>query len=438
MRKTVTIFVLTALGTVLTGFHAVADRIELDYAGCVAYALDHNIDVAKSRLDTEAAAANLSGAKGEWQPSLGISTTQGVTNHPWGTDNPTVYSSNYGISSSWTVYNGGERENTIRRYRAMTDRNRNRTIALERDLQPKILELYLKILYAGESVDIAREAAEVSKAQVVRGESLMELGNISKVDFAQLVSQAAQDEYTAVNARAEYSTRVIELKSLLRLTLDTWLEVVPCHWTDSVINIQPPSKHATFAAAVENDATLASYKAETEMSEYNIGIAKASGRPQISLTGGVGITYEAPGSGHFGAQIKNSLCESLGLTFTLPIFNKRKTKTDVTLAQIEKMQAVLTEYDRMEDLSQIIELLYVDLHSAQSRFNAARETVEAARLSDELINQKFEQGLVNIVELMNAHTDLADARRELVQAKYLAILAQKMIEYYSTTSIILP
>ncbi len=55
----------------------------------------------------------------------------------------------------------------------------------------------------------------------------------------------------------------------------------------------------------------------------------------------------------------------------------------------------------------------------------------------ELTGEQFNLGPVNPIELMSAHNDLIEARHSLLQAKYMAILGQKMIEFYRTSTITL-
>ncbi len=55
-----------------------------------------------------------------------------------------------------------------------------------------------------------------------------------------------------------------------------------------------------------------------------------------------------------------------------------------------------------------------------------------------LVDRQFELGLVNPLELMTAHNDLLSARLEQIQNKYMAILANKTIEYYNTREITIP
>ena len=136
--------------------------------------------------------------------------------------------------------------------------------------------------------------------------------------------------------------------------------------------------------------------------------------------------------------MKQGVNESLGLTFSIPLLDNRKTKTAVAKANVQQLNAQLDIQSRYNDLAQTVESWYIDTRSAQSRYSAGLEQVNAAALSDELVNEQFNLGLVNTVELMTAHNNLLEARHALLQAKYMAILGHKMIEFYRTSSIIMP
>lgn len=92
------------------------------YADCVSYAREHNISLQKSRLSEETSAYNLEEAKAQWQPTLDFATSHAYANYPWGEGNKNGYNSSYGLNAGWTVWNGGERENTIKRNR-LADRD---------------------------------------------------------------------------------------------------------------------------------------------------------------------------------------------------------------------------------------------------------------------------------------------------------------------------
>ena len=55
--------------------------------------------------------------------------------------------------------------------------------------------------------------------------------------------------------------------------------------------------------------------------------------------------------------------------------------------------------------------------------------------TDELVNEQFALGLVNTLDLLNAHSSLLTAQQELLQAKYLTILNKRLLNFYQTQQI---
>ncbi len=265
----------------------------------------------------------------------------------------------------------------------------------------------------------------------------MEAGRISRVDYAQLQAQYEQDRYNLVNAKGTYDARRMELKKLLELGIDTDIELQDVEWTAEQVMASMPDMAESYRLATVTDIKLKSLELEIDGSDLDIAIAKASGRPRLSLNAGIGTGYAAPGLS-FGTSMKQNLNESIGLTLSVPIFNNKQTKSAVARANVQKMNARLDIDQRQTELAQTVENWYIDTRSSQSRYEAAVEQLSSARLTNELTNEQFSLGLVNPVELMTAHNNLVEASHSLLQAKYMAMLGQKMIEFYRTSTITLP
>ncbi|MDE5683999.1 MAG: TolC family protein [Muribaculaceae bacterium] len=406
------------------------------YADCVAYAREHNISLQKSRLKEETSAYDLEEAKAQWQPSLDFSTTHTLSNTPWADGNKNSYNSSYGLNAGWTVWNGGLRENTIRQSRLRTEIDRLDTGDIMRTLETDLLQVYMNILYAREAIGIYEEAVKVSEAQADRARQLMEAGKLSKVDYASLNSQYEQDKYSLVNARGTYDTRHMELKQLLELGIDDNISLADVEWTAEQVLAQLPPIDDSYRLALETDLRIRGLEMEKSSSDLDIAIAKAGRLPKISLNAGVGTGYFAPG-GAFGTSLKQAWNENIGLTLAIPILDNKKTKTAVARAKVTRLGAELDIEKRRTDLAQTVENWYIDTRSAQSRFEAAETQLESALLTEELTDERFRLGYVNTVELMNAHKAYIEARHTLLQAKYMAMLGQKMIEFYRNAKITL-
>lgn len=404
------------------------------YTDCVDYARDHNITLQKSRLSEQTAAYDLEEAKAQWQPTLDFATTHGFSNYPWGENHKNSYSSSYGLNAGWTVYNGGQRENTIKRSQLQTEISKLNTGDVMRSLETDLLQVYINILYARESIGIYEEAVKLSEAQADRARQLMEAGRISRVDYAQLQSQCEQDRYSLVNARGLYDTRRMELKKLLELGIDSDIELVDVEWTAEQILATLPPMDESYRMALDTDLRLRGLELEKEGSQLDIDIASAGSKPKISLNAGVGTSYNAPGIS-FGTSIKRSLNEAIGLTLSVPILDNKKTRMAVARSKVQQLDAQLDIDQRQTELAQLVENWYIDTRSAQSRFTAAGEQLSSAQLTAELTNEQFNLGLVNPIDLMKAHNDLVEARHTLLQTKYMAMLGRKMIEFYRNSTV---
>lgn len=406
------------------------------FSDCVDYARQHNISLQKSRLSEQSAAYDLEAAKGQWQPTLDFATTQGYTNTPWSDGNKNAYTSNYGLNAVWTLWDGGNRNNTIKRDEISVRQARLATADYLRTLETDMLQVYLNLLYAAEAIDINASAVQLSKAQAERAKALMEAGKMSRVDFAQLTSQYEQDCYNLVNARSTYDSRRMELKQLLELGINDDLTPANVEWTDAQVMAALPSMEETYSLARGLDLQIASLQLSKEASDLDIKTARAGRSPKISVNAGVGTGYYAPG-GSFGNDLKQAWNEQIGLSLSVPILDQKKTTTAVAKAKVQQLDAQLDIDKREVALAQSVENWYITTRSAQARYRAAEQQLISAKLTDELTNERFQLGYIDPVELLNSHSALITARHTLLQAKYMAMLGQKMIDYYRTATVTL-
>ena len=407
---------------------------EWTFRQCVDYARTNNISLQQSRLVGETAGLSLEEAKAQWEPTLDFTTRHTVGNSPWSESDKNTYNGTIGFNAAWTAYDGGARSAQIKRSRLDTQIAALETDDVMRTLETDLLRAYLNILYCKESIEIYREAVKLSDAQAERCRQLMEAGRVSRVDYAQLQAQAEQQRYNLSNATGTYDTRRMELKRLLELGIDTDLRLAPVVWTDSQVTDSLPPIAESYTLALHTDKKLEALRLQRYATALDVDIANAQRRPNISITAGVGTNYFAPGEA-VGTQLKQSLNEQIGVALSLPITDGKKAKTAIAKAKIQQLNAALDEEARRNDIAQNVEAAYIDLRATQSRFAAAKEQLESARLSAELVDEQFSLGLVNTVELLTAHNNLIEAQHTLLQARFMAMLDRKLIEFYRTAEI---
>lgn len=410
------------------------------YADCVEYAKANNIQLQQSYLTRQSSDADLEAAKGEWLPTFDFATTQSVTNYPSPADGKhhNTYSGTYGINAGWTVYDGNTRGNNIKRGELQNVVNDMSIEEINNNLETQILGYYLQILYAREAIDIAKQTLEVSEAQMKRAEQLMLSGKMSKVDYVQLESQYHTDRYNVVTAENNYESQKTDLKQLLELGIGYDMVLDSLEFSEELIMQPLPDKETVYAVAITWLPELRGKAIEQQMSDIDIKIARAGYLPSISLNGSIGTMNVSGTDYSFGSQFLDNLNEQIGITLSFPIFDGKKTKTSVAKARIDKLNSVLEYRSLQNDIAQSIENAYLDARSSQAQYISGKEQLKSAELTDELTNEQFKLGLVNTLDLLSSHNALLSARQQLLQAKYMALMNIKMLEFYQHKGISLP
>ena len=410
---------------------------------CIEYALQNNISLQKSRLTKRSATEDLRQSEAALLPSLSASTNQSVGYRPWTNSgvatvtngtvstsvNKTYYNGSYGLNASWTVWNGNRNRNQVKLNRLAEQQAELDSAYTANSIQEQIAQLYVQILYLSEAIGVNEQSLEASKMNEQRGQTMLEVGKMSKADLAQLTAQRATDEYNLVNAQSNLANYKLQLKQLLEIT-DADFDVAVPEASDELALEEIPSLPAVYEAALAHRPEIANSRLSIQSSDVQLAVAKAQGLPTISMTGGLGTSTNSLSNNGWGNQMKTNLDASIGASVSIPIFDGRQTRTAVNKAKLQQEQALLDLQDQQKKLYSTIEGYWLDANTNQQKFRAALLNVESEQQSYELLSEQFRLGLKNIVELMNGTTNLLNAQQNMLQSKYMTILDLQLLKFY--------
>ena len=413
-------------------FAAAQDSLKVWTLGeCLDYALENNIQLRQSRNDYLSGIEDTGEAKAALFPSLTASVTQGFTNYP--SSNATdrnSYTGTYGLNAGMMLYEGGKLRTAVKRQQVQ---NRIDALSVEEsanDIRIAIVQAYMQCLYAAEAVTVNRSTADVSKARRDRAEAMWQAGSISKVDFAQLESQYASDEYQVVVASASLDNYKLQLKQLLELDITEEMNLAAPAIQESEVLSALPAKAEIYATALDAMPEIKRGELAVESAELGIRQARAGFFPSVSLSAGIGTGHMSGGSFESGSQVWNRFNENVGLSVSIPIFSNRKNRTAVNKARIAVSNSLLERQSLEKELLREVESAYLDAVSAQSQYVAACEKQRYAQQSCDLTDEQFRVGMKNTVELITAQNELTAARQEVLQAKYMALLNIELLDIY--------
>ena len=340
------------------------------------------------------------------------------------------YNGSYGINASWTLWNGNQNTNTVHLNKLNAQTAELDSAVTANSIQEQILKLYLQILYLNDAVAVNQNNLATSRKNEERGQELVNVGKMSKADLAQLSAQTAQDEYNVVNAQSILANYKLQLKQLLELTGDMDFDIaVPEHLEQEAMK-EIPSLQSTYEAALTSRPEIEQQRLAAKSSALNLSIAKAGYLPTVSLSGSLGTSSSSMSDKTWGQQMKTNFDAMAGVSFSVPLYDRRKTKTAVNKARLQIIDSELSMQEQEKQLYSTIEGYWLDALTNQQKYKAASASVSSEEASCELLSEQFRLGLKNIIELMNGKDKLLEAQQNMLQSKYLTIMNIKLLEFY--------
>ena len=435
---------LLSVALMLTASVLSAQTKQFTLQECIDYAMQHNITLQRAKLQQQSAKEDVSQSKAALLPSLNASTSHNIAYRPWqesgmatvtnGTVNTgvdkTSYNGSYGLNASWTVWNGNRNRNQVKLNQLSEEQAELETQVTANSIQEQIAQLYVQILYLTEAVKVNEESLKTSQKNEERGKEMVEVGKMSKADLAQLTAQRSTDEYNIVSAQTQVKNYKLQLKQLLEITDGSEFDIVIPATTDEQALAEVPSLMSVYEQALATRPEIQSAEMAIKSSDVSLDIAKAGRMPTVSLSASAGTSTNSLANNGWGNQMKFNFNSGAGVNVSVPLFDQRQTKTNVAKARIQRENNLLALQDKQKQLYQTIENYWLDATTNQQRFRAAQATVDSEQLSYSLLQEKFNVGLTNIVELMTGKATLLKAQQNRLQSKYLTILSQQLLKFY--------
>ncbi len=436
------IIAIGLIGVALVTNSATANAKEWSLQECIAYALQNNISLQKSNLSRLNAKEDILLSKAQLFPSLSASTNQMANYTPWvesgissdgyarSSVDKVYYNGSYGVNANWTVWNGNRNVNTVKLNKLAEQKAAIDSATTANNIQEKIAQLYVQILYSNEAIKVNKESLKSSIQNEERGKEMLKVGKMSKADLAQLTAQRAQDEYNVINAESTTRNFKRQLKQLLQITDEEEFEVTPSMPTNEMAMQPIPALNNVYTLALASRPEIKAYQNSIEQSNLQIKLAKAQNLPTIGVNASVGTNTTSMNNNKWGEQLKTNFNAGAGVSISIPLFDQRSKKTALNKANIQKESALLDLKNEKTNLWATIEDYWLQATTNQNKYRSAQESTKSAKESYELLSEQFKLGLKNIVELRNGKDKLLQAEQSELESKYMTILNINMLNFY--------
>ncbi|HYM95192.1 MAG TPA: TolC family protein [Chitinophagaceae bacterium] len=405
---------------------------------CFKYATEHNIQISTLRLNELSSLQDLTAAKAVKIPSLSGSVSNSFNNANNNANgslvNQLTTSGSYSVNSSIILWNDNSINNNIRLQELFTQSARLSIQQSLNNITLLITQSYLNILLSKENLKYITDLVSSSEARVKQGQMFYDAGSIAKKDLLQLQAQLSSDKYLLVQTQNAIRQNVLSLKQILQLRVDILFDIL----TPDSVSVASSlfTLHEVQQAALHDFPEIKIGKLGVDIASLDIARAKAGFKPTLNANGSLGTGYSDvitnavyPKTSYF-RQTGNNFYQRVGVTLSFPIFSNRINKTNLEKANIAYKAANLNLQNDQLILSQAVEQAYLNATNAMQSFDAANQQLQATTESYRITNEQFKLGAINIYDLLQQRNQYVQAVQAYTQAKYSALLQQKIYEFY--------
>ncbi len=467
MIRKITILSIILLGAVISGAAQQAWSLE----SCIQYALENNIQIKQSVLNTEynenlvkrsklGQIPNLN-ANANYTYSVGRALDQ--TTYQF-TEDQQIKSVSMGLSSSVNLFQGLRVKNTILQNEVNLMSSYEDVEKIRNDISLNIAAAYLSIMFNRELLAVTESQLEITGQQVERTMKMVEAGKLARGNFLELEAQYASEELNLVNAQNQLSISLLNLQQILHLPIDTAFDVTIPELADPDANPLVIDAYEVFRIAEQEMPEIKGAELDRESSEIGLEIAKGGRYPQLYLSANynsgysdirqqvveIGDAQQVPlgvtasgeqvlsypqefpvyGAYPFIEQMRDNTSAGVGLSLSIPIFNGWQVNTNIANARLALENAQLNLQSEKLALYATINQSYADAVAALKSFNASNQALVSMAESFKYTEKKFEVGLVNTVDYNVSKIQLTRTQSDLLQAKYDFIFRVKILNFY--------
>lgn len=403
-------------------------------AECTEWALENNLTVASQKLNEENKMISENTARMSWLPSVSGSVGESMNfGRGLGGNNTYEYgnssSTNFSLGANMTLFDGLATPRRMELAKLNLEAATEDLAKAREDIRIQVAQAYVQILYDYEIHEVAQRQVEIDSLQVVRLEGLLANGKASAAELSQQKATLSQSRLTQVQALNNIRSAHLTLMQLLELPFSEEFRVVRPSVTMEDIRIGNPDDIYLDALGLRPSVKAEEIRLRSAAKE--VEIAKAAYYPSLGLSGGLGTNYYSSfATQGFMDQLSNNFSQYLGLTLSIPIFDKFSTRNQVRSAQLQYRSQEVQLQRARNSLYKEIQTAWNGAVAARAKWEASSEAAVAAEDAFKLTQAKYENGKATLTEFHEALNRLTKARSDSVQATYEYIYQTALVEFY--------
>ncbi|HJY64496.1 MAG TPA: TolC family protein [Ignavibacteria bacterium] len=425
---------------------SISQTTEISLREAIQNAYKNNVNIVKTQYSIESQEFSIKESYGNLLPDLTFSTGWTRTNQITKAgqraiggvvfqvpeQNTTTDVFDLTLRSNVTIFDGLTNYDNIDLQKKT---QRRLTILLEKykqDAAIKVLTDYITVLKNDQVVIINQATLEDSKAQLDKIKIFVEVGKRTLADVYKQDVVVAQNELTVEQAKNEYNKSIADLAFSSNLPIEKTYSVKKDEFV-TALSYESLENYVYVHSNIQNLVNNSlKNRYDYKSTVYNLGILQTN----LDIAQGLLLFPTLTGFGNYSVsgnkidKITNQRVFTIGLTLTYPIFQGFSVDK-------QKQQAIINYRSAEEDIKLLknqieldIKKAVLDLKSLLKQIEISDRNLKSAEQDKLLAEESYRIGLVTLLEVNTATTNLNNILIQKSNLIYNFILAQKTLEYY--------
>ncbi len=402
------------------------ERYNLTLEQCIEYAFGNSLERQNMKLSEKVSEYSYEQAKNNRKPQVSGSISESLSHS--GRESDVSLGGNIGVNAGITLYQGRAIKNNIEKSRIEAENTVVRTEQYDHNLIIKILQYFLNALSSEEMLRFQKVILETSEEQLRQGEEKYKVGTILESDYLILQAQHSNDECNLLNSQINRDNALLNLKLALSMDPNAELTLVYPDTTDMEALAVLPSVETAIQRTLDTHPDMILAKANIDIQKINEEITRAGRRPTISASAGLSTGHR--NFNDFGNQLADRFSQNLGVSMSVPIYDKGKTKTSLKMNEIQTKMAEVDLQEMELKLRQTVAVECANVELAYRQYKTNEKRTKAYKAVYDAYNMKFKYGTITSVDLLQQQNNYINYLTDYVRSKYSFILERKILDVY--------
>ncbi|MGQ8337427.1 TolC family protein [Sunxiuqinia sp. A32] len=409
---------------------------------CINFAIENNLNHQLYELDEQTALINARQSKLNLLPSVsayssaGINFGRSVDQFTYDIVNTQFFNNSSNLNSNVSLFHGFTQLNQIAYSKFRKQAAHWQKINNQDDLAFTILMAYYDVIYYQGLVEIAKEQLKLSSFNLKKTETQIETGLKAKMDLAEMQSTYEMEKLNLLQSENKLAEVKLVLGQQMNLPAGRLVSINIEEAEPVVSSNLSLASDSLFDAFAQQSPYVKIAENDFEAARKNVSIARGNYFPSINLNASVNTGYyetnrdQSGNTISFSDQFENNMSQYVGASISIPIFSRNQIRNNVHRAKIAEQQA----QTRLENYRQMAYYELVnnnrELKALFTEYYQTQKQLEADELSYKVAERKYDEGLIDVIQLLTVKQRLAETKSQLLLSRLQWKIKERVIDFY--------